>query len=358
MFAWGDGLGLTVFPTTPHIVLMHCTARLLVAGVSSATIEQDAIAISTFYADVKRQLQLEMNNPFKHFEVRQFIKNIGKNLRIQSKATRPFPLWEFVAMMEHLDRNHPKQLHARVVLQVHALPGLRRVAARALRIKRKGGRRKSLDFHAESDVFIFEHPDPALRVKFGKIMAIRVDVDKCMAPGATRWTFIPDIMVCGLTPVTDVITWIVRHGLPDGPFLAVPLDKLATRFSLVQYTGVDRTAAKAWAVTFPLRTEGKICPHSLRKMIVQALYDWARLHGLCWDTPIGEFIGWYSVKNATRPHYAGLTRDEQLDMLHQLDPARLPRQIATVNTGPGVDLGGAWLHGDVTAEARQSGCIT
>jgi hypothetical protein len=69
-------------------------------------------------------------------------------------------------------------------------------------------------------------------------------------------------------------------------------------------------------------------------MIIQALYSSLKLLGKFSEQDIAEFIGWLSVKQSVRPHYAKLTRMEVCQMIADLDQDSLPWDMATVADPP------------------------
>jgi hypothetical protein len=72
-------------------------------------------------------------------------------------------------------------------------------------------------------------------------------------------------------------------------------------------------------------------------MIIQALHTWARLTGTFNDGDIGEYIGWVSKKTDIMKHYSGLDARQQMRMLADLDPARLPYEVCTSGVGPKIE---------------------
>ena len=324
---WGQQFSLNIFPGAPIVYKAFITHRILVTGVSTATMELDMIAISTLHNEVKALLGLPLHNPCKQDEIRIFIQRLSTSVRIKSKCTVPFAFAQFVTLIKSLDVNDPKQLHARACLQVVGLAGLRRGAAQKLYIKRNHGKVYSLDFAVNSDVKIYPHP------KYRWVMSLRKDLDKCMAPGREQFSFIPDIMKCGLNPVSDVIRLITKYPLHDGPFLASFTGSRGTGFNAGELTALDAILRRSYFDLFPERAGEKVAPHSLRKMIIQALYDWLKMGGTYSEADIGEFIGWWSTKNATRPHYAGLGEEEVLAILASIDMHLLPSSISTVYIG-------------------------
>ena len=328
LFKWGERMGLEVFPGSPIVYKHFAAHRLLVQGVNSATLEQDFIAISVMHSSVKERLGLNIHNPVRNSEIKALIKHLTKSVRIKANATVSMAFRDFIVLINSLDKTDPRQLHTCVMMQCVGFGGLRRGAAEKMRLKRTNGEKYSTKFCEGSDVRILYHPT------YGWVLCLRKELDKCLPAGQDLWTYIPDVMICGLTPVTDFILWVTSYPLPDGPLFACPSGPSGTSFNSTEYTALDLALARTWAKCFPRRLEEKVAPHSLRKMIIQAFYDMLKLLGVVPDEPVGEFIGWWNKKKITRASYAQLSMVEALKMLHDLDPTALPWQIATVSCPP------------------------
>jgi hypothetical protein len=354
---WGSHWGLEVLPGSGPVYEQYIAHRLLVQGVSVATLDHDFTTISVFHSTMRSLLPgLWWHNPTRQDVIRLFVKYLVKDVKLPARVTVPCAYGSFVKMVLALDPNVPRELHMRVVLQTMGLPGLRRVAAANLVIKRVAGKR-TIQCTACSDVWI------EWSEEFGWCVALYINVDKNIRGGKFRWVWIPGKMRSGLTYGDDVRRWLLEYDVPDGPFLAAPTGARANRFSTTKYTGFDRCVAKAWAKTFPELSGVKMHPYSLRKMMIQALVEQMRLIQ-AYKTKIaamaatrrpmdqrivdrystmpftaadvGEFIGWVSTKTTVMKHYCGLSKDHMLRMLSEMDPAELPQEVVTTGVGPNV----------------------
>ena len=325
---WGRKMGLEVFPGSP-IVYKHWAAyRLLVQGVNAMTLENDFISVSVMHTSVKERAGLKIHNPVRSAELKTLIKHLTKAVRIKANATRSFALKDFITMVLSLDKGDPRQLHTRVMIQCLGFGALRRGAAQKMRMKRLKGELLTTNFCEGSDIRIINHPT------YGLVLVLRKEVDKCLPGGQDLWTYIPDKMKCGLTPVSDMILWLTSYPVPDGPLFACPTGSTGSSFNRNEYTAIDLALARLWARNFPHRITEKIAPHSLRKMMIQALFDSLTMQGLIPDVPVGEFVGWFNKKQLTRAAYAQLSMDSALKLLHDLDQTALPWRIATVACPP------------------------
>ena len=332
LLRFSETFGLETLPGTPSVYEAFVSHRLLVQGVNVATIEHDIITASTWHSDCRTKLGVDFQDPAKHISVKQFVKRLSTSVRVQANPTVPFSFREFVQMIKSLG-DSPRHWHARVALQVLTFPALRKRAAMKLYIRRRPPHQlHSLDFvrkgEGASDVFIYPHH------KFKKVVALRKNVDKALQAGREQWSWLCDNLKCGLTPASDVEYYITTFPLPDGPLLAAPTGPRATSFRKTEYTALDSMVQTSYSSAFPEKAGAKVQPHGCRKTLIQALYDMLKLLGKFSDGDIGEYVGWVSVKNATRPYYAGLEQDDYLEMVASLDPEALPWHIATVNIGP------------------------
>ena len=329
LFTWGRQMGLEVFPGSPIVYKHFAAFRLLVHGVNSATIENDFIAISAMHVAFRERISLNIHNPVKNAEVKSLIKHLTTAVRVKAQATRSFALRDFVKLVDSLDRTDPRQLHTRVLLQCVGLGALRRGAAKKMRLIRLGKPLYSTRMHPTlSDAHILPH------AKYRYVLVLRKEVDKCLPAGREHFSYIPDRTAMGLTPVSDLILWLTTYPVPDGPLFACPTGSTATAFRTTEYGAIDLALSRAWARCFPDRVSEKIAPHSLRKMMIQALYDHLKLQGVIPDGPVGEFVGWHNIKKDTRAHYAQLSMEEALALTANIDPVALPAVIATVAVPP------------------------
>ena len=324
LLAWGRLMGVEVFPGSPEVYKHYIAHRVLCQGVSTATLENDFISIGLLHVSVRAKLGVNIHNPVKASDIRLLVKHLAKNVRVPSKMTVAFSWGNLCMMVRSLDSAIPRQLHAKVVIQIHSFPAMRRNAAKKLYLRRKKGKPHALDYATDSDVHTYPHP------RWSKVMRLKIDVDKCQQPGQVLYSYVPDRLKCGLTPVSDVEQWITSYPLPDGPLLAAPTGPKATAFHKNEYTAADGLLASTWARTFPARVHEKIALHSLRKTTIQALYDLLKLEGKFSEQDVAEFVHWNDRKAATRAHYATLSQDEVCQMLHDLDENILPDDIATV----------------------------
>mmetsp|Transcript_18195 Transcript_18195/g.21797 ORF Transcript_18195/g.21797 Transcript_18195/m.21797 type:complete len:118 (+) Transcript_18195:3994-4347(+) len=111
----------------------------------------------------------------------------------------------------------------------------------------------------------------------------------------------------------------------------MPTGPTAVAFSKAEISCADRILAKTWASTFPDRVDEKIALHSLRKVMIQALYDMLKITGKFSDLDLAEFVRWHNKKTSTRAYYATLSMEDCLRMVHDLDEEVLPWDIATVH---------------------------
>ena len=332
LLEWGKHWNLTVLPGSPEVYEQYIAHRVLVQGVDISTVEQDFIALSVLHASLKASIPgLWWHNPTKQDLIRVFLKYLSKEVKLQCEVTVPFSFINFVMMISALDRKSPLQLHARVVLQTVGFAGLRRVAATNLYLKRLAPVLFSLNYDFDASDVVQMWDDT-----FGWCTGLAISVDKNAVAGRTRWVWIPNNMVCGLTYGDDVRLWLSSYCIPDGPFLAAPANQTATKFRTTPYSAIDNCLARSWRACFPKRVNCKISPYSLRKMIIQALHDWCKVTNRFSHREVGEFIGWISTKTDIQQHYAGLDMGTQCEMLAYLDPAKLPFEIVTSGVGPQV----------------------
>ena len=325
--------GLETLPGDSIVLEAYMAHRILVQGVNAATVEHDIITASTWCSDFRQKTKIELHDPAKHISVKQFIRRLTTKVRVQASCTVPFAMRNFVMMIRVLG-DSCRDWHSKVCLQVLAWPALRKGAAKKIYMRRDPPVPLTLRFVKKgpgaSDVFIYPHR------RYGKVVALRKNVDKALQPGREQWGWMCDGLMCGLTPASDLEHYITTWPVPDGPLLAAPSGPSGTGFNQCEYTNLDGCVASTWGRTFPEQTDEKVAPHSLRKMLIQALYDHLKFTGKFSEADIGEYVGWISVKNATRPYYAGLGEEEYLEMLSSLDPAVLPWHVATVSTGPAI----------------------
>ena len=328
---WGAYWCLEVLPGSPVVYEQWIVHRLLVQGVSIATVEQDFIAISVLHSSLKALIPgLCWHNPTRQDLVRVFVKHLGKEVKLSADCTVPVSACNFVMMINSLDSKIPMQLHTKIVLQTLGLGGLRRVAAKAIYMVRHPPALYSVDFDFLRSDVVLQWVDG-----FGLCVGLCIDTDKNIPAGRKRWVWIPGVMIMGLTFGMDIYLWLTTYGVPDGPFLACPTGPNASGFNPNQFTAFDRAFARAWLNTFP-DDDSRTAPGSLRKMIIQALHDSMRLLQKFTERDIGEFIGWISTKGDIQKHYAGLGQLDMLQMLHDLDPSKLPSVITTAGVGPKV----------------------
>lgn len=330
---WGKRMALEVLPGSPAVYELFIAHRLLVEGVSIATVELDFISLSVWHYSLKALIPgLKFHNPTKQDLIRVFVKYLAKEVRLPASATVPCALWELVAMVKQFDTRDPQQLHAKICMEVHALPILRRIAAENLLVKRAYPQLHTVHFVQGSDVAL------EWDIEFGLCAGFRVNVDKNIPAGRWRWIWVPGRMKCGLTLGEDIYHWLTTYPVPDGPLLASPRNKAATSFNTGKFKGFDRIVAMAWRMLqakYPEQLAGrKVVPYSLRKAMIQALDDSKRMYRKITNEDIGELVGWTSVKTDIMKHYAGMDKRVMLRMLADLDPAKLPQTVETAMVGP------------------------
>jgi len=296
-------MGLEVFPGSPIVYKHFAAFRLLVQGVNAATVELDFTAFAVMHTAFRELLKLSLKNPIKNAEIKSMLKKITKSVRVKASATRSFAMRDFLTLVKSLDMSDPRQFHLKILLMCVGLGSLRQNAMKKMRLVRISGQLFTTDFCPHKcDMHIFKIPD------IGLTMCLRKEVDKNLPPGRDHFVYIPEILpLLGLTPVSDMIRYLTTLPVPDGPLFACPSGSRGTSFNKTEYTALDLSLARCWATNFPDRVDEKIAPHSLRKMMIQALYDHFKLTGVAPDGPVGEIVGWHSIKQITRAHYVQLS---------------------------------------------------
>ena len=329
LMRWGKQWGLEVLPGSPIVYEHFIGHRLLVEGVSIATVELDMIAISIWHSYFKATIPgLWWHNPTKQDLIRVLLKHLSKRVKLSAKVTVPFSYINFVIMINSLTGTDCITLHCKIALQIVGLGGLRRVAAVHLWLRRHSPAEHSLQFKKDSDILVIWIEE------FGWCTALHINFDKNIPAGAWRWVWIPGIMVCGLSLGQDIRFYLTRYAVPDGPFLAAPTGSRGRSWRSTVWSGLDRAVARTYAGAFPGRSSVGVAPYSLRKMIIQALHTWARRTGKFTDGDIGEFIGWVSKKTDIMKHYSGMDAKQQMRMLSEMDPKLLPAEVSTSGVGP------------------------
>ena len=321
-FSWGLSLGLRVLPASPMVIRGFCAARLLGSGVDVTTLQHDLETISVLHIEIKEAVAATFHNAARSDALRHSLKSWERTLKHITLASEPVPFFCFVTWVRTLSMKDAVQAHKRVCLQLQFFAAARQGALNGWKVLRKS--RTSLEFLPTSNLNVFPH------AVYGKVLHIRTDPGLDKGLTQYRHVYVPDKMKCGLTPVTDLESYLVNFMVPDGLIAAAPYSRLGASFRTTPYTGWSRFCATHHAKCFPQAAAVRVSSHSVRKSMVQALMDWIRIFGATagfGSAEVGEFVGWKAVKQWVLLHYANLSMDQLCKMLHDLDPKVLPWKI-------------------------------
>lgn len=319
---WARAHHLAPFPLSTQGVLLFLHSRLLDGDADSSTLSNDAAGLSAFHTDLALALRVSDANPVKHPRVKFDLQQLERHYKKLNRARRPLQLYTVRAMALHCWHKNTRlgQFHA-LVLLFTACGFLRKHAATRLMV--------AIDpsgfFDPRASSFSFRHCE-----EHGVYLHINVAIDKNVATGWPRNSFVPGV-VLGDIPLVDWLSrYLKYHRLRDPALLAepgylfsAPAGNRGHKYRSNPYTATDSLTKSTFATVLPdeaasgdpARDTTYLGAYSLRKSLVQALYDHMSTAGhQSINTVMGDVVGWLSVKSEVTRHYASLSARDSLSL--------------------------------------------
>ena len=319
---WARAHHLVPFPLSSQGVLLFLHSRLLDGDADSSTLLNNAASLSAFHTDLAQALQVSDANPVKHPRVKFDLQQLERHYKKLNRARRPLQLYTVRAMALHCWHKHTRlgQFHA-LVLLFTACGFLRKHAATQLVVAVD----PSGAFDPRASSFSFRHCE-----EHGDYVHINVAIDKNVAAGWPRNTFVPGVVLGDIPLVEWLRHYLKYHRLRDpalvaepGYLLSAPAGNRGIKFRSNPYTATDSLTKSTFAAVLPedaasgdpARDATYLGAYSLRKSLVQALYDHMSTAGhQSINTVMGDVVGWLSVKSEVTRHYASLSARDSLGL--------------------------------------------